>query len=43
VTPSFVQAVAVVDRERVASFASEDLRERVAHFVEQRPPAFDGR
>ena len=36
-------AVRIANEEMIASLASEDFREGVAHFVEQRAPAFTGR
>ncbi len=36
-------AVQIANEEMLGSFGSEDFREGVAHFVEQRPAAFTGR
>ena len=36
-------AVRIANEEMIASLASEDFKEGVAHFVEQRAPAFTGR
>ena len=36
-------AVEIANEEMLGSFASEDFKEGVAHFVEQRPAAFTGR
>jgi enoyl-CoA hydratase/carnithine racemase len=40
---NLAEALAVADRELVASLDSEDFKEGVAHFLEKRPPRFTGR
>jgi enoyl-CoA hydratase/carnithine racemase len=40
---SLRQAIDIGDREMRASFASEDFKEGVAHFVQKRPARFTGR
>jgi enoyl-CoA hydratase/carnithine racemase len=40
---SLREAIEVGNREMQASFATEDFKEGVAHFVEKRPAAFTGR
>ena len=40
---SMREAIELGNREMQTSFATEDFKEGVAHFVEKRPAAFTGR
>jgi len=39
---SMREAIAIGNREMLASFSTADFKEGVAHFVEKRPAAFTG-